>query len=707
MSFERAGAACNSLPLLSVPTVVLDTETTGLDTTKDRIVQIGAVRIQGGESVEGDIFDRLVNPERQIPPASTEIHGISDADVAQAPGFANTMSELSEWFGASLLVGFSIGFDVAVLQAEHKRAGLPWRAPRFLDVQDLLMFAAPQLPQHSMEVAAEWLNIEIEGRHTALGDARATAEIYLALIPLLTKRGIVSLAQAERVVHQSSRTSQLESAGWATNEAPIQAPAEYAAVDSYPYRHRVNDVMRAPSQFIDADQTLSQALTVMMERQISSVFLPASGEAPDIGILTERDVLRAIDRDGQSALMAPAVNYGVRPLVSVGQDEFLYRAIVEMSTRGIRHLGVHNTENQIVGALSARDLLKQRASEAVALGYNIAHARSVAELGEIWPELTRVAAALVEEDVDARDIAAIISRELRELTGKAAEFAEQELVSSGAGRAPCAYALLVLGSGGRGESLLAMDQDNAIVYTADKPGDETDQWFERFGARIADILNSVGVPYCSGGVMAKNTAWRKGVAQWSEAVQQWIVRAGGKDILNADIFFDCRPVYGELGLGEDVHRAALDIAIDARNFQRALASNAAQFETPFGLFGRFRLSDGRLDLKKTGLFPIIATARVLALRYGNSARSTPGRLESAKQHMPEQGDTIDALVSAHRILLRLVLGQQLRDLDRGLRLNNAVRIGELSKHERQQLRWALEQIPNVTNLLGTPVFSTA
>ncbi|MEM9358550.1 MAG: DUF294 nucleotidyltransferase-like domain-containing protein, partial [Pseudomonadota bacterium] len=669
MSFESISATCNSLPLLSVPTVVLDTETTGLDTTKDRIVQIGAVRIQGGQVAETEIFNRLVNPECPIPSVSTGIHGISDADVAQEAVFTEAMSELSGWLGASLLVGFSTGFDVAVLQAEHKRVGLVWRAPRFLDVQDLLMSVAPQLPQYSMEVAAEWLNVKIEGRHTALGDARATAQIYLALVPLLAERGIVTLGQVDRVVQRASRRSQLESAGWATNDASTLAPAEFAAVDSYPYRHRVRDVMRKPSQFIDAEKTLGQALTVMMEQQISSVFLPADVDATNIGILTERDVLRAIDRDGQSALTKPVGHYGVRPLVCVGQDEFLYRAIVEMSTRGFRHLGVNDTANQVVGALSARDLLKQRASGAVALGHNIAQAQSVAELGEIWPELTRVAAALVAEEVDARDIAAIISRELRELTRRAAALAEQELVSTGAGRPPCAYALLVLGSGGRGESLLAMDQDNAIVYEVGEPGDATDQWFERFGSRIADILNSVGVPYCSGGVMAKNAAWRKGMVQWSEAVQQWIVRADGKDILNADIFFDCRSVRGEAGLGEKVYRAAIDVAVDARNFQRALASNAAQFESPFGFLGRFRLSDGRLDLKKTGLFPIVATARVLALRNGNSERSTLNRLVSAKQNLPEQVDTIDALISAHRILLRSVLGQQLRDLDRGLRLN--------------------------------------
>ncbi|MGI9421763.1 MAG: putative nucleotidyltransferase substrate binding domain-containing protein, partial [Hyphomicrobiaceae bacterium] len=97
--------------------------------------------------------------------------------------------------------------------------------------------------------------------------------------------------------------------------------------------------------------------------------------------------------------------------------------------------------------------------------------------------------------------------------------------------------------------------------------------------------------------------------------------------------------------------------------------------------------------------------RVLALRHNIPDRSTPGRLHAAKQHMPEQAHVAEALIEAHKILLGTVLRQQLRDLDRGLALSNAVRPGELTKHQTQELRWALEQVPEVPNLLGTPLFA--
>ena len=84
----------------------------------------------------------------------------------------------------------------------------------------------------------------------------------------------------------------------------------------------------------------------------------------------------------------------------------------------------------------------------------------------------------------------------------------------GHGEPPCRYAVAVLGSAGRGESLLAMDQDNALVFDDGEPAGAEDRWFETFGGHVADILHEAGVPYCKGGVMAKNAQWRGSVATW-------------------------------------------------------------------------------------------------------------------------------------------------------------------------------------------------
>ena len=91
-------------------------------------------------------------------------------------------------------------------------------------------------------------------------------------------------------------------------------------------------------------------------------------------------------------------------------------------------------------------------------------------------------------------------------------------------RGPGYYAVLVLGSAGRGESLLSADQDNAIVYESGEASSPEDRWFETLGTHIADILDRVGVPYCQGGVMAKNRAWRQSAADWQQTVDHWITR---------------------------------------------------------------------------------------------------------------------------------------------------------------------------------------
>ncbi|MDE0255255.1 MAG: DUF294 nucleotidyltransferase-like domain-containing protein, partial [Rhodospirillaceae bacterium] len=394
-------------------------------------------------------------------------------------------------------------------------------------------------------------------------------------------------------------------------------------------------------------------------------------------------------------------NLGQRPLVTIHKDEFVYRAIARMSGGGFRHLGVVDESGALCGALSARDLLRQRAGEAVALGDSIESARSRFELGRVWSQLTAVARALVFEEVDARSIASMISRELRALTARACELAAAEMAEAGLGEAPAPYALLVLGSGGRGESLLAMDQDNALIYADDAP-DGADEWFEQLGRRTADILDETGVIYCPGGIMASNAAWRKPLGVWRETVRSWIGRSRAEDLLNCDIFFDAQAVLGARDMADSLRAEALELARQARNFHKFLAISAGNFDTPVGMFGRFRTEAGRVDLKIGGIMPIFSAARVIALMHGVEARTTPKRLAAARGIETVSGKDVDDLVGAHRILLSLILGQQLRDIDAGVALSNKVAPSELNGFEKQEMKWALEQVPLVSNLLGVP-----
>ena len=179
-------------------------------------------------------------------------------------------------------------------------------------------------------------------------------------------------------------------------------------------------------------------------------------------------------------------------------------------------------------------------------------------------------AGLLGEGLSGIEIAALISHQLGVLTQRAAVLAEQRLRKEGHGEAPCPYVLAVLGSAGRGESLLAMDQDNALICADGAEPTDGDRWFAALGAHVADILHQVGVPYCKGGVMAKNPQWRGSVSAWRQRIGQWIERSKPADLLSVDIFFDMRGVHGDTGLADLLWREAFDVAKGKSAFAKLL-----------------------------------------------------------------------------------------------------------------------------------------
>ena len=483
--------------------------------------------------------------------------------------------------------------------------------------------AEPNLGGFTIEHLASWLGVAIDGRHSALGDAIVTGRIFLALLPRLREGNIRTLAEAEQAC--LALTHVLEDqhrAGWVE---PVAAPRlreerALARIDSYPYRHRVADVMSAPPQFIAVDVPLGEALQRMARDKISSLLVSQKNAgAPmrprDTGIITERDALRALAAQGPEALARPVEQFASKPLITLPAAAFVYRALGRMSRLTFRHLGVENENGEVCGIVTSRDLLRLRAQEAAILGDGLDQADDLPALGKAWARLLPAAAGLIAEGVSGRDIAAVISRELGALTRRAGVLAERRMQAEGQGAPPCPYALCVLGSAGRGESLLATDQDNAIVFAEGAPGGEADRWFARIGEIVADILHEVGVPYCQGGVMAKNEQWRGSRETWRARVAGWIGRSKPADLLCVDIFFDLVEVYGDPVLAQDLWRGAFDAARGNAIFAKLLADASGEMPPGLTMLGFLRTENGRIDLKKVGLYGIVSTARVLAVRY--------------------------------------------------------------------------------------------
>jgi DNA polymerase-3 subunit epsilon len=186
----------HDMVLTELPILVFDTETTGLDVAADRIVSAGGVRMHGLRIFPTHTFDLLCDPGMPIPPRSTAIHGITDAMVAGAPKFSDVADRIAAACREMVVVGHNIGFDMAMIDREMKLAGLDWVRPVTLDTLNLYAALRPDAVKLDLEAVAGDLGIEIRGRHTALGDALMTAEIFRRIVPMLAGAGIVTLASA-------------------------------------------------------------------------------------------------------------------------------------------------------------------------------------------------------------------------------------------------------------------------------------------------------------------------------------------------------------------------------------------------------------------------------------------------------------------------------------------------------------------------------
>ncbi len=188
-----APASLEDTPLAQLTCTVFDTETTGLLPHKDEVVQIGAVRVLNRRIVPGEVFDMLVDPGMPIPAASTRVHRVSDAMVLGAPDIAEAGRRFHRFARDSVIVAHNAPFDMAFLRRHRARMGVDWDHP-VLDTVLLsaVLFGASQ--SHTLDALAVRLGVEIPAalRHTALGDAHATAQVLIRMLPMLEARGMAT-----------------------------------------------------------------------------------------------------------------------------------------------------------------------------------------------------------------------------------------------------------------------------------------------------------------------------------------------------------------------------------------------------------------------------------------------------------------------------------------------------------------------------------
>lgn len=188
----------NSLNLFETDYVVFDFETTGAKCPPCRVTEIGAYRIEKGNIT--DKFHTLINPETPIPLFITQLTGISDSMVRNAPKFRDIADDFLSFIGDAVLVAHNAPFDMRFLNHEIGKIYDGYRVanPHLCTVQ-LSRRLVPHIENHKLNTVAEYFRVNLENHHRALFDAQATAKIFVNLLEQLNDLGVSNLAAARKV----------------------------------------------------------------------------------------------------------------------------------------------------------------------------------------------------------------------------------------------------------------------------------------------------------------------------------------------------------------------------------------------------------------------------------------------------------------------------------------------------------------------------
>lgn len=454
-------------------------------------------------------------------------------------------------------------------------------------------------------------------------------------------------------------------------------------------------IRRAPITLPPTASILQTAQT-MREQRVSSVLLIEQEHL--FGLVTDRDLRNRALAAGLDPALPVLEIATVAPLtVDIAQPAF--EALLLMARHNIHHVPVLDGQ-RVAGMITATDLTEQHSTSAVYLAGDIHKQSTVEGLAAAAAKVKQLQRTLAAAQASAYSTGHIITAITDAITARLLQLAEANL-----GPPPVDYAWVAAGSQARSEQTAKSDQDNCLVLDDSFDAALHGAYFKSLANFVNDGLNACGYVYCPGEMMARSDEWRQPQRRWAEYFRRWTQTPEPKALMLTCVFFDLRLIYGRAALLDELRGATLAETRDNRIFLAHMVGNALKHRPPLSMFGGIStVRHGELrdavDLKHSGIVPIVDLARVYALAGGHAAVNTHDRLMVAAQSHEISEQSARDLRDALEFLATLRLQHQARQLADGREADNFLSLAELSNFERGQLKDAFGVVQTLQSVLA-------
>lgn len=474
----------------------------------------------------------------------------------------------------------------------------------------------------------------------------------------------------------------------------------------------VRDCLRPPPAAVKPETGLGE-IVERLSKAPGAVVVVADGARIPLGLVGEGDIVRrALWRTAPEERVETIM---ATPVVTVGIDEPLFRAVATLRRHKLTQAPVIDRSGVLTGMLRLEDALLAMAGPMAGVLEILGADDGLDALQRVRQAQISLAEALIADGVPAPEQQAVFSEINAELHRRVMARVLTEMTVDGWGEPPAPFAMIVMGSAGRGESLLAPDQDNGFII-ADYPDfdhDRNDAYFVTVAQRLARTLDAVGFPFCTGNVMATNPVWRKRFSEWQRQIATWIDQRKDIHLLHADILLDFRHVWGDAELSAALRSFLTRAAGSNYEFVRKLHSIEVDHRVALGWFGLLRKETdeaerpGVMNLKMRGTLPLVEGARLLSIKAGLPAISTLERLEALEAKGLIATQDHDYLRHAFIFISDLIIRQQLADHRAGRPITDYVPEASLTKREREHLVSCFRAIENLRSALRSEFGGTA